>query len=582
MKKITFSKIIQILFYTFVFCYLLAHSYSYLDPDLGWHLKVGEQIINEKAVPSYEYYDWTLEGKKWVDHEWLINVTTFWLYKNFGYLMVNIFFALIILLTLILLNIFTQKYFLKEKNGLFFILFFQTLGLVAMAPHLGVRMQEITVLNLLLLLIIIYHYEKNKNFKILFWLLPLFYFWACLHPGFLIGIFIMFFWLGVKLIKPLSFFRKRARGKLLIQIRDNLQIIRNNSRLIFFSFIFLSILATFFTPYGFKLYEFLFGYNSAFYLTHIQEWLPFFSFPILYWQLLYTAFVAVVIILSIIDVIKKPVPDWSPSGREKKLILWDLLISLFFIILAFKSKRHFPLLFIVSFPMVVKFFIDSFNFKEIFKKFTPLEKVVDSSIPLLAQNNKKQTSLMGFSQQLFLVKPYLIIAFLLIIVSQFLKINFTSDPFLSFKNDYPQKAVIFLKNNPQYDNLKFFNPYSWGGYLIWTLPERKLFIDGRLPQYSFKNHTFLEEYYEFFDKEKVKKKLNEYNIKLVLLNIKEKKYKFNWFEKYFLGFDEDEINKNANENHLRDYLNNSNKWEKIYNDKISAVYVKDRELQNVK
>jgi hypothetical protein len=528
MKKINFQKIIQILFYTLVFCYLLAHSYGYLDPDLGWHLKVGEQIINEKAVPTYEYYNWTLEGKKWVDHEWLINVITFLLYKNFGYLAVNIFFALIILLTLILLNLFVQKYFLKEKKGLFFILFFQAIGVLAMIPHLGVRMQEITVLNLLLLLIIIYNYEKHKKTKILFWLLPLFYFWACLHAGFLIGIFIIFFWIVIKLIKTvIDKLKSKSR---LIQIRDN-------SQLTFFYFAFFSALITFFTPYGFKLYEFLFDYKNAFYQTHIQEWLPFFSFPILYWQLLYTAFIAIVIILSIVDAIKK----------EKKIILWDLLISLFFIFLAFKSRRHFPLLFIISFPMLITFFVDSFDFKEIFKK---------------------------FPKQLFLVKSYLIIGFLLIILNQLIKINFTSDPFLSFNNNYPQKAVVFLKNNPQYNNLKFFNPYGWGGYMIWTIPERKLFIDGRLPQYPFAKHTFLEEDYEFFDKEKIEKKLNEYDIKLVLLDIKEKKYKFNWFEEYFLGFNEDEINKNINKNHLRDYLNNSKEWGKIYIDKLSAIYVK--------
>ncbi|MFH0755507.1 MAG: hypothetical protein V1910_02470 [bacterium] len=529
MKKNNFTKIIWILFYIFVFFFLLSNSYSYLDPDLGWHLKVGEQIVNEKAVPTFDYYDWPLEGKKWVDHEWLSNVFSYLIYNNFSYLAVNIFFALIVLLTLILLKEFTQKYFLKEKNGSFFILLFQILGLKAMAPHLGVRMQEITLLNLLLLLIIIYHYEKNKNPKILFWLLPLFYFWACLHSGFLIGIFIMFFWLAIKLIEIIISKYKIAG---FIDL-DNKLDFKNIYTFSYFAI--LGVLITFFTPYGFKLYEFLGGYGNTFYMTSIQEWLPVYSLPILYWQLLYAAFVVVAILLSII------------YAKQKKINLWEILISLFFIILAFKSKRHFPLLFIVSFPMMLKFFTDFFDLKEISKK---------------------------LPHQLFLVKTYLIIALLLLITNQFLKINFTSDPFLSFNKNYPQKATIFLKNNPQYDNLKLFNPYGWGGYLIWTLPERKLFIDGRLPQYSFKKHTFLEEYCEFFDKEKIEKKLNEHDIQLILLDIKEKKYHFNWFEKYFLNFNEEKINKNMNENFLRDYLNNSNEWEGVYKDELSNIYVK--------
>ena len=192
MQKITFTKIIWILFYIFVFVFLLKNSYNYLDPDLGWHLKVGEQILTEKQVPDINYYNYTLYGEKWVDHEWLSNAIMFWLYDNFGYLSLNLLFAFILLLILIIQNVFIQKYFLtphllggncpkdtiennniKSKNrpkGAGFIAIFQLLGLFAMAPHLGVRVQEITLLNLLLLLIIIYHYQKNKNYKILFWL----------------------------------------------------------------------------------------------------------------------------------------------------------------------------------------------------------------------------------------------------------------------------------------------------------------------------------------------------------------------------------------------------------------------------
>jgi len=44
---------------------------------------------------------------------------------------------------------------------------------------------------LLLLGIIIFLYNKNKNFKILFWLIPLFIIWASAHGGFLIGLAVL-------------------------------------------------------------------------------------------------------------------------------------------------------------------------------------------------------------------------------------------------------------------------------------------------------------------------------------------------------------------------------------------------------
>jgi hypothetical protein len=46
------------------------------------------------------------------------------------------------------------------------------------------------------------------------------------------------------------------------------------------------------------------------------------------------------------------------------------------------------------------------------------------------------------------------------------------------KERYPEGAVKFLKENKLPGNM--FNPYVWGGYLIWGLyPDYKVFIDGR-------------------------------------------------------------------------------------------------------
>ena len=109
--------------------------------------------------------------------------------------------------------------------------------------------------------------------------------------------------------------------------------------------------------------------------------------------------------------------------------------------------------------------------------------------------------------------------------------------------------------------------------MIWTLADKKLFIDGRLPQYPFANHTFLEEYDEFFDKEKVAEKLSQHNIKLILIKAKEKKINLSRFEKYFLLVNEKKINNN--ENHLKNYLNNSSNWQLVYSDKISLIYAKN-------
>ncbi|MFH1561514.1 MAG: hypothetical protein ABID04_02960 [Patescibacteria group bacterium] len=44
----------------------------------------------------------------------------------------------------------------------------------------------------------------------------------------------------------------------------------------------------------------------------------------------------------------------------------------------------------------------------------------------------------------------------------------------------PCQAVDFLKPQTQICQ-KIFNTYEWGGYLVWHLPDRKVFVDGRMP-----------------------------------------------------------------------------------------------------
>ncbi|MCK4553702.1 hypothetical protein KAU19_01945 [Candidatus Parcubacteria bacterium] len=575
MQKNSFTKIIWILFYILVFVFLLKNSYNYLDPDLGWHLKVGEQILTEKQVPDINYYNYTLNGQKWVDHEWLSNAIMFWLYDNFGYLSLNLFFAFIVLLILIIQNVFIQKYFLtphllggdylkhttennniKSKNrlkGAGFIAIFQLLGLFAIAPHIGVRVQEITLLNLLLLLIIIYHYQKNKNYKILFWLPFLFYFWACLHAGFLIGLFVLFFWISAKLVE------------LIIHKYKSWQFIDFNSILnlkqikIFSFFAALSILATCLTPYGLKLYLFLSDYKNTYYLKHIQEWLPIHYLPIMLWQLLYSAIAATVIILLIIFSFKKNKGEGEATQCLARHWVAQIAISLLFLFLAFKSKRHFPLLFIVSFPMIITFF----------SSYLYLPRPTDLAGQKLGRGKPKIFD-QNWKKPLIFIKSYLIIGLLILIYTYSISINFISDPFSCFCHSFPCEATKFLKENKQYHDLNIFNNYGWGGYLLWAWPEKQLFIDGRLPITEFAGHTLFEEYHEFFKEEKVEAKLSQYNIKLVLLKI-DKPYKLNWFEKYLLQLNEDKIN--DKKNYLKDYLEDSSGWQKVYSDEISKVYV---------
>jgi hypothetical protein len=48
---------------------------------------------------------------------------------------------------------------------------------------------------------------------------------------------------------------------------------------------------------------------------------------------------------------------------------------------------------------------------------------------------------------------------------------------------YPVRALSYLKNNKVIGEI--YSDYGWGGFLIWQYPQKKVFIDGRMPSWRF-------------------------------------------------------------------------------------------------
>ena len=540
-----FSGLAWSLFYLLVFVLLLQHSFSYLDPDFGWHLRMGQDVALTGKVASLNYSNYTLLGERWVDHEWLSNLTIYYIYTDFGYITLNIIFGLLPILTLIIVNYLLRKvYKVDTRKRLWSLMLFEILAIVAVTPHLGVRIQEITLLFLAILLLLIYKYNRRPNYLVLSVLPPLVYLWSNLHGGFLLGLAIMFMFPVVKMAELIL---SRFWPWKYISFK---QTLKTRQIFLFFLAAGASFLLTLLTPYRLELYSFLFGYSNTFYLDHIVEWLPQWSFPYQYWQFTYISVLALALGFYLRDVFVK---------RTKQIRLWEIGLCLVFLLMAIKSRRHFPLLFVASFPWLFWYLSD-------FLSFVPKDKPV---------KKEAKNSLLNYGLRLFIVLVFLVVSFDL-----FLAIRFTSKPFTAFCEDkyvasrhqtlYPCRAVDYLKANKSLANERLFNHFGWGGYLIWGYPSAQLFIDGRMPQAAYKGRTILEEYFDFLRDGKAAAKLKEYDISLVLLENKKGPVKLSWWEKKIFLINEEEINRPSS--YLEDYLSSSTDWQLLYHDSISSIY----------
>ncbi|MCF7794856.1 hypothetical protein K9M50_00640 [Patescibacteria group bacterium] len=516
----------------------MNNSFNYLDPDLGWHLKAGQDIVENKVVSSVNYYNFTLNNVEWVNHEWFLDAFSYFIYSNFGYIVLSLIFSFLTTLVFYFLYKYLNLKYkgLKDNESLSFNLSFFTyvilslFGIIAISPHVGLRMQVIALLFFVLFLIILEGYNQKRKRKYIILLPLLFLFWANMHGTFILGLGLMFAFLGIKILEILFYYFNFKK--------INYAYLWSNKKILtFFSISIFSVLTTLINPYGFKLYDFLSGYTNTFYLSHIQEWLPQYALPVNNWQISYLG-ISLSLILGV----------WLLNKYKGiKFNLGDVFLFIFFLYFAISSKRHFPLFFVATMPVFIyllnKLIVDN---KNIFT-YSYLNKYIN----------------------LKYIKYFILFMFFLVITSLVSQIKFTNYPFSDYCYKYPCEAVEFIKNNKDIKEKKIFNSYAWGGYLLWTIPETQIFIDGRMPQLVYKNHTILEEYFEFFEEDKVEEKLEEYNIEAVLIKNNKKEGSATWFERKVL-----KLNYKERNNYLYNYLESNKNWKKVFSNYVSIIYVR--------
>lgn len=63
---------------------IVVSSLWLADPDVFWHLKVGEWIAEHRAVPRADVYSWSCRGEPWTCHQWLWELVIYCLYEKLG------------------------------------------------------------------------------------------------------------------------------------------------------------------------------------------------------------------------------------------------------------------------------------------------------------------------------------------------------------------------------------------------------------------------------------------------------------------------------------------------------------------
>src|SRR5947208_1578448 len=149
------------------------------DPDVWWHLRTGQLIVESHQVPHLDPYSFTRAGQPWINHEWLSQVTIYAIYRlaRWGGLIVA--FAMIVATSLWMV-------YLRCPGCPYIAGIFMVWGATASAPSWGIRPQMFSLLLASIFLLILEHSDEHP--RLLLWTAPLTVLWVNLHGGYLVGI----------------------------------------------------------------------------------------------------------------------------------------------------------------------------------------------------------------------------------------------------------------------------------------------------------------------------------------------------------------------------------------------------------
>lgn len=400
----------------FMLLFAMASRVS-VDPDMWWHLRLGEFILKTGQPVYTDTFSHTKAGMVHRNHSWLAQVVMFTAWRLAGHLGLTLFASLLA----------TGGMFLLYRAGagsIYMHGFVLVIGAACAAAFWSPRPQMFTFFFSAVLVYLLFKLKHNGRVRL--WLLPpLLWIWGNCHGGFiigfiLIGAFALGEWINSRFALGESRVSQRAIPKLLGIMLLSLALMPLN-------------------PLGLEVFAApvdTIGIDGL--RSYIQEWQsPDFS------QTQSWGFILLLATLLV-----------AVSASRRRLDATETILIIATLCLALISARNLSLFAVIATPVA------SIHINEALSRKRWL-------IPRRIRESPRRVAI-----NLTLI---MLVALGTIFHLQYV----TSDTTIakSMLLNYPVNAVRHLNASQLKGNL--FNSYNWGGYLIFAAPQHPVFIDGR-------------------------------------------------------------------------------------------------------
>ena len=461
MKKINNVKKFKILFIIWIIIFSFGLVRKTFQNDTFYTIKIGELIL-KNGIDMLDHFSFHTNLAYTYPH-WLYDVFIYTIYNLFGYF--GLYFSSIILLIILLLIIYKTNLLTCEKNHLMAALSV-IIGALAISGFATARAQLASFIIFAIQIYFIESFLKNGKKKYLFGLLFLSLILCNIHVAVWPFYFVIYLPYLVEYLISIITNKIKKDNKFTNFLKKHIIFERNENIKYLFITMLLSILTGLITPLHDTPYTYLIKTmmgNSQKYIKEHQmiSWINSPFTIIITGETFFLAFLS-------------------------KIKLRDLFMISGLSLMSILSVRHIALLALIGticFGRTFSLFFENFN--------------LDLNIKVFP---------------FFLKKKTIIVSFILVIIFSSLMFNYQfKKPYID-PEEYPTKAVEYLKENIDIDKMRLYNDYNFGSYLI--LNDIPVFIDSRADLYT-KEFSGLD-YDIFLDYEFI---ANDYQQKFEFYNI---------------------------------------------------------------
>jgi hypothetical protein len=394
---------------------------SVLDPDMWWHLSVGDWIVHNHAFPHNGIFSRTAADQPWMAYSWIYEVLLSRAYDWFSFMGMGLFgtgLTIAVALAIFLM--------LHRISGRFWAAWALTIVVAAaFLFNIAPRPLFFTVLLFTITLTLLFEAQRTARVQFLYWLPVVFLVWANIHIQFIYGLAVVGLFAGINLLQHTAV-RFRAYPEFLVS--PTVPVVE--------PFVVLGCCALIACagPYTYHLYPHVIEISQSKIMYKMIIELQALSFQYFnqYLELLLA------------------IGAYFALGWRKKIDPFKLALLIFASVFAFRTWRDAWFLCVTAAAVIADF-------------------------PTSESEKEEPIRLSGWAT--------VSIASVLLLMLATRSTDFNQrglDRLIS--SEYPVDAVNFLRRNPAGGPL--YNSFDWGGFLIFYMPQYPVSIDGRTDLYG--------------------------------------------------------------------------------------------------